>query len=208
MGRGRGWLHCAFSCSVSADGSCWALCCIPLAPHPCLMERGQSILNKTPQLHGALPIPGHFAFGPNSPIHLLSPPVPPLASPWPGRLLLEDQHHLQLRWSLACSLRLQGGMQSYQASSQRAFRCFQCMSPGHQQGEVKGSPAVGGRSAWWMGSHRAVRVSASQPEWAPEMAPKHTWASASDTSPRARRHCTVKLQPGVLLASLKDLPWK
>lgn len=33
MGRGRGWVHCAFSCFVSADGSCWALCCIPLAPH-------------------------------------------------------------------------------------------------------------------------------------------------------------------------------
>lgn len=57
MGRGRGWLHCAFSCSVSADGSCWAPCCIPVAPHHCLMARGQSIVNETSQLHGALPLP-------------------------------------------------------------------------------------------------------------------------------------------------------
>lgn len=104
MGRGRGWLHCAFSCPVSADGSCWALCCIPWAPHHCLMVRGLSIPNRTSQLHGALPNPGHFAVGPTSPIHLLSLPVPPLTSPCLGRLLLENQPHLQLRWSLACSL--------------------------------------------------------------------------------------------------------
>lgn len=62
---------------------------------------------------------------------------------------------------LACSLWFRGcGMQRYQVSSQRGFKCSQCVSPGHQQGEQRWKQAqqleaatrlLNGKSQAWKG---------------------------------------------------------
>lgn len=161
---------------MHSHGSCWALCCVPWAPHQCLMARGQSILNETSQLHGALSLPRPLCCCCTQSHPSPFTPSPPLAPPWVSRLLLEEQHPLQLRWSLACSLWLQGGMQSFQASSLRAFRCFQCISAGHgQEEQMKGSPA--------MGSHRGCQQLPQPHTVHLQMAPK----SHLDLS---SRHCS------------------
>lgn len=213
MGRGRGWLHCAFSCSVSADGSWWAPCCIPLAPHHCLMARGQSILNQTPQLHGALPIPDHLALGPTSPIHLLSFPVPhqPLhgqAGCWRTSITFSSGG----AWPAASACRV--GCKATRLHPRRLLDASSASLQDNDKGRWKEAlqledVALNGKSQTCEGvsnspSHTACTWMSTH-KW-PQ---NHTWAFVSDTSPRSRRHCTIKLQPGVLTASLKDLLlWK
>lgn len=154
IGRGRGWLHCAFSCPVSADGSCWALCCIPLAPHHCWWQGARASWTEH-----------HSSMEPFLSLAtlLLLQPVPSISSH-------SQSHHWPLYSQVGSCWRTSptfssggawpaasGGMQSYQASSEKAFRCFQYISPGHWQGEMKGSTATGGCSTYWMGSHRPMR---------------------------------------------------